>query len=479
MVIVVESNTPSRGEPVDGGVGGSSSGSEVFHDLFGADNDFSSLQGFDSIDDIKQHLVDGGKISFEVNGEKYTLQHNWRRPGNFQLINESGGYVDKDVHLDGDSTVDGFMEISGVKGVGDGTGKRLYLGFDDEGNFSAIAHTAELDSDDPLLNGKSHRQTLLQDGEYIFEGEGGVKEQDEGPVVALQSTTPTRFAEPAPRTSISLSEITFISNGEETAFEEMSGSEIKEFLDSPGFPYLHFKFEGDTYMMRKSPQAAGSGEDRYQVIDESGSFVDFDVEFPDDMEGDFAAISDLPGLGDDENLYVGEDKNGNFVAAVDKDDVVELSPEAVVLENDPDAVDNPAIDGSGGGGGRSRFGGEQQRETFREPPAPAPTPTRSAPPPSRGRSTPEPRDPGELQNTTFSARYEGGGAMDHLGQLGSELDSIWGAVINNADNYSGSFGAALQGMADVSQVSQTTDIIINVAGKIVSMTEKAAGKVAS
>jgi len=75
--------------------------------------------------------------------------------------------------------------------------------------------------------------------------------------------------------------------------------------------------------------------------------------------------------------------------------------------------------------------------------------------------------------------WQGGSAQSAVGGIGTVLDNEWGAVINNANEYSGSFGAALEGMAAVSQVSQTTDILINVAGKITSMTEKAAGKVAS
>ena len=69
-------------------------------------------------------------------------------------------------------------------------------------------------------------------------------------------------------------------------------------------------------------------------------------------------------------------------------------------------------------------------------------------------------------------------AIDRLSGIGSDLDSAWEGVIDNAGNYSGSFSGALEGMAEVSKVSQSTDVLINVAGKVTSMSEKASGKVA-
>jgi len=95
----------------------------------------------------------------------------------------------------------------------------------------------------------------------------------------------------------------------------------------------------------------------------------------------------------------------------------------------------------------------------------------------RGNGQGNPRGP----SPKASPRNNGGGKKSekHASNIGKGLDKQWKDIIEESDEFSGSFGGALTGIRKVSEVTTNTDININAFGKYLAALEKAAGKVAN
>lgn len=100
--------------------------------------------------EIKETLDNGGEYTFTFNGEQYTVRKN---SGHYEAFDASGNKIDTEVQVQGDLTVQGYMEVGGVAGIG--SGERLYIG---GSNFSMRVATAELDANDD--NRDEHLQRL-------------------------------------------------------------------------------------------------------------------------------------------------------------------------------------------------------------------------------------------------------------------------------------------------------------------------------
>lgn len=111
---------------------------------------------------IRDTLDAGGEFKFSFEGKDYTLR--LADDGKYKAYDANNTVVDAEVRIGDDFTVDGFVEVGGLSGLG--SGNRLYIGADPEtGAVAFIEASAELDANDALIEGRSHLDTLLQTGE--------------------------------------------------------------------------------------------------------------------------------------------------------------------------------------------------------------------------------------------------------------------------------------------------------------------------
>jgi len=118
--------------------------------------------------EIKELLDDGHSYGFNFNGQEYTIVKN-EDTGRYEAFDADGNMVDSQVQVEGDLTVEGFIEVGGLEGLAGG--ERLYIGMDDENNFTMLVGSAELDKNDEVGPAGSHRETLLQEGRKVSSGE--------------------------------------------------------------------------------------------------------------------------------------------------------------------------------------------------------------------------------------------------------------------------------------------------------------------
>jgi len=117
--------------------------------------------------EIKALLDEGHCYGFNFNGQEYQLHKN-EDSGHYEAMDCLGNLVDHKVRVEGDLTVEGYVEVGGLAGLGGG--ERLYIGVDDNNKFSMIVGSAELDANDEVGPAGSHRATLQQEGRYVYSG---------------------------------------------------------------------------------------------------------------------------------------------------------------------------------------------------------------------------------------------------------------------------------------------------------------------
>jgi len=140
---------------------------ETTHDS--ADNGFIAdelLPLFEPCDQghhpVTQWLKEGNTLPFTFKEREYYLAYNEKR-GKVQAFDDRGHKVDRTVQIETDHTVEGFIEIGGLKGLN--RKNRLYLGVDDNNRFVMIEASAKLDKN---KGDGDHVDTLLNDGLYHY-----------------------------------------------------------------------------------------------------------------------------------------------------------------------------------------------------------------------------------------------------------------------------------------------------------------------
>jgi hypothetical protein len=110
---------------------------------------------------IKETLDAGGEFKFTFNDQEYSLR--LADDGKYKAYDANNNVVDGEVRIQDDFTVDGFVEVGGLSGLGGGN--RLYIGADPStGALAFVEASAELDANDALIEGRSHLTTMMQVG---------------------------------------------------------------------------------------------------------------------------------------------------------------------------------------------------------------------------------------------------------------------------------------------------------------------------
>jgi len=147
--IASENNTPTPSADVSDSTRFEQAASETT-DCTGGDHDLpptyipehiETLFEENSLGEIEQWLEDGGDLSFTFKDKEYSLAYHERRDKIYAL-NERDRKVDRRVEFDSERTVEGFIEIGGLKGLNHRN--RLYIGVDPENNLVMIEAPAKL-----------------------------------------------------------------------------------------------------------------------------------------------------------------------------------------------------------------------------------------------------------------------------------------------------------------------------------------------
>lgn len=136
-------------------------------------------------DSIKSILDAQGEFTFEFDDNTYTLRLG--EDGKYKAFDANGNVVDGEVRIQDNFTVDGFVEVGGLSGLG--RGNRLYIGQDPQtGELSFIEATAELDANDAEIGGRTHLETLIETGQRhdVILGEGDKGNVATPPVVSAE-----------------------------------------------------------------------------------------------------------------------------------------------------------------------------------------------------------------------------------------------------------------------------------------------------
>lgn len=145
---------PTDFGPVDNSVASINPNSTGVFDYFATEQSM-----MDADDLIQSQLDNGGTFSFDFKGETYTLS----KSGNRYVAHDSTGrMVDGMVQINTQLTVDGYVEVSGIRTA---EGGAIYLGNNpnsEDGSIQLVEHSVHLDQ--TSIDKSEHLGTLLTNG---------------------------------------------------------------------------------------------------------------------------------------------------------------------------------------------------------------------------------------------------------------------------------------------------------------------------